>query len=99
MLCESAEALLGMDVLIKKCSSSFVVTRASSMRKQKLEESRQQAMTEIDVKPSNLDVENNSANMSENEVQADLQDDHVYVQDHDVPSNASATKSATTTCV
>jgi hypothetical protein len=54
------------------------------MRKQKLEESRQQAMTEIDVKPSNLDVENNSANMSENEVQADLQDDDVYVQDHDV---------------
>jgi hypothetical protein len=54
-----------MDVLIKKCSSSFVVTRASSMRKQKLEESRQQAMTEIDVKPSNLDVENNSANMSD----------------------------------
>ena len=79
----AAEALLGMDVLNKKCSSSFAVTRASSMRKQKLEESRQQAMTESDVKPRNLDVENNSANMSENEDQVDLQDNDVYVQDHD----------------
>lgn len=38
-------------------------------------------MTESDVKPRNLDVENNSANMSENEDQVDLQDNDVYVQD------------------
>jgi hypothetical protein len=42
------------------------------MRKQKIKDTTQQEMTEIDVKQSKLEVENNSANISKYEVQAEF---------------------------